>query len=348
MYDVSISQDIVLAKLNEITDSLNSLLSCKGDDGGFAAGEDIRWPYSVCNTCTVDSTSEIGFAIYYGLKMFIVEKEKSNNIINNVEIDKWINKFELGLSEIIKWLIDQKNDTDGGWGSLKGLTSRVITTSVTTNLFYTLIHDTDPRIIKIANKHELKKHYNSGINWFITTKKPSGGWGFTKDGKPNTASTSLALLTLMTTKISENENIVKENIQLINDGKFEDTGKEYCELEPGYGASISYRPVTLKTLALLTYYKDEIFSDNISEEIMLKNIKLIKQDLNKTKKNTYYSDDPNLKSPSPIFTYLNSRCLLVYYSLYLTHRLVKPLIELEKDPIELINNCKNNTIRVPF
>ena len=348
MYDASIIDDTINENLNEITESLESLIKFRKDDNGFIAGEDMRWPSAVSNTSIVDSTSEVGFAIYYGLKMFNSEKEKGIENINGVEIDIWINQFSSRLEKTIEWLMDQNND-DGGWGLLKGLTSRVITTSVTTNLLYTLTSDIkDHNINKIVHKYKLKDYYNSGINWFEKSQHINGGWGFTSGDKPNITSTSLALLTLMTKKdndekiIADNINLIKENIKSIDMGE-----EESVELTPGYGTDIPYQPFTLKTLALLTYYQDEIYSDDNVRQIVFKQIEKINNNLKKHK-NTYYSVDPKLNVPSPIFTYLDSRCLLMYYSLHLIQKLVKPIIELEKNPNNLINNYKNGTIKMPL
>jgi len=156
MYDLSIIDDSINENLSEITESLESLTNLRNKDNGFIAGEDIRWPGKVSELSIVDSTSEVGFAIYYGLKMFKSEKENGKENINGKEIDKWINQFSSSLENTIEWLVDQKN-LDGGWGSFKGLPSRVITTSVTSNLFYTLIGDfQDENIRNVVNKYKLK------------------------------------------------------------------------------------------------------------------------------------------------------------------------------------------------
>lgn len=350
MYDLSIIDDSINENLSEITESLESLINSRREDNGYIAGEDIRWPGQVSNISIVDSTSEVGFAIYYGLKMFTSEKENGKENINGKEIDKWIDQFSSSLEKTIKWLVDQKN-LDGGWGSFKGLKSRVITTSVTTNLFYTLIGDfQDENIRSVVNKYKLKEHYNYGIKWFEDTgvKNLNGGWGFTSGDKPNIASTSLALLTLMTKK-DEKDKIIIDNINLISkENQSIDVGKEeYWELKPGYEASIPYQSTTLKTLTLLNYYKDNIYSDEYIKQIVFKQIEQISRNLKKNK-STYYSTDPKIFAPSPIFTYLDSRCLLMYYSLYIIEKLVKPIFKLETNPISLIDNYQNGQIRMPL
>jgi len=151
------------------------------------------------------------------------------------------------------------------------------------------------------------------------------------------------------TKKDKKDKIIIDNIDLISkESQFIDVGnEEYWELLPGYKTSIPYQPITLKTLALLNYYEDEIYSNEYIKQVVFKNIEQISRSLKKNK-STYYSVDPIVNVPSPIFTYLDSRCLLMYFSLYIIEKLVKPIIDLEKNPNNLIDNYINKNIRMPL
>jgi len=343
MYDTNITNNIVKDNLQIIIDTLEDLLDYQNENGGFPSGNDISVPTKFAERSMVDSTSEVGFAIYYGLKMIDSEKDNLNQI--GKFADNLYEKFHQKLDNLLDWLTKQQN-TDKGWGTFLDEYSRTLPTSITINLFYTLISDNDLNIKKLCIKYKLNNFINSGQKWLINKKQIGKGWGFSEGEKSNISSTSHALSALI-----PNNKHDKESVKWLLDNvdKWGETDLEVIQIQHRTidRANVSYQRRTLATLIVLNLFNKEIFEKDNIKELIFNQITIIMNSMEE-KDGYFYSKEDG--EPSSIYSYLDGRCLMVYYCIYLIHRLVTPLVDLENNPTELIETymIQPQKIRMPF
>lgn len=343
MYDTNIANNIVKNNLKIIIDTLEDLLDNQNENGGFTSGNDIPVPTKFAEYSMVDSTSEVGFAIYYGLKMVNSEKDNPNQIENFAE--NLYEKFHHKLDNLLTWLTKQQN-TDKGWGTFFGEYSRTLPTSITINLFYTLISDNDHNIKELCIKHKLDNFINSGQKWLITKKQIGKGWGFSEGDKSNISSTSHALSALIPNNKHDKESVkwLLDNVDKWGETDFEVIQIQHRKVDR---VTVIYQRRTLATLIVLNLFTKDIFEKDNIKELIFNQITIIMNSMEE-KDGYFYSKGDG--EPSSIYSYLDGRCLLVYYCIYLIHRLVTPLVDLENDPTKLIETymIQPKKIRMPF
>lgn len=111
------------------------------------------------------------------------------------------NEIELTSSTILnglKWLKTNhlNNNSDLGWGSIKGDVSRVYSTCLS---------------LKVLSKYNEKEseEFKRGINWLKSAKNFDGGWGETNGSSSKLTHTSHAIITLLECGISVDSIIIK-------------------------------------------------------------------------------------------------------------------------------------------
>ncbi len=122
-------------------------------------------------------------------------------------LSKFKSEYHEPLVKAIKWLINNQNN-DGGWGSWKSDTSRVVTTSLALNAFSSLER----------NAQEVDR----AIKWLKKNQREDGGWGFGFDDQSNVVATSYALIALLNDEKDKKAEYVQNGIEFLRQHQHKD------------------------------------------------------------------------------------------------------------------------------
>lgn len=331
--DFRIFDELVEDNLESIGQKIFSLIEvtekCVKNNVGLPSGGDILEPEWIARKGITDSTVEVSQVFYYTLKGIELLKEKGIEITAMPSIKKLTKAMEY----TIKWIIEQQNTDDGGWGIFKGKESRTLPTSIICGFFYKLLNEKQRNIQKISKTTGVEKSFKLGLNWLLSPESMKDeGWGFTRKEQSELGITASVISSIYpcleylkkedSVKFKETHSrMVKILDEVLKMEYWEPTlEKVFFTRTPEATTDISYPTVEIILEALFEVLSDKIFKDNLIKQRIDKELNGLLNTLEKNNNYFYRTEVIKQKAiPSPSFTHFCAKSFLAYISLYLNN-----------------------------